>query len=165
MPEEESNDGREEEGKELAKKEQDTKAVEEKDDEKKDLPSSELNTIECQANIKSKTAGAIAPSPNNFKVHVPLTPSKEQQHMPTPGYYYPPYPYQYVQPCLPTGMPPPRLPGRPLGNMTSAVNPNQYTDVSSMSDPIPDTTRNRGEYSISNCISSCLSELQFLKEA
>jgi hypothetical protein len=50
---------------------------------------------------------------------------------------YPPYPYP-----PPFAMPPPgsALPGNP---MTSPANPHEYTDVSTMSDPVPDN-RNRG---------------------
>jgi hypothetical protein len=87
----------------------------------------------------ASTPGAhTTPGQQSTGTRTPLTPGQHQ--VPIQPYAYPPYPYY---PPAPGYAPPP---GSHLADqmMTGSTNPYQYTDVSNMGDPMPDTRRNRG---------------------
>jgi hypothetical protein len=92
-------------------------------EEKKDATASEGKKEDGSAKTNAEPSLNTAKSP----VPAPLYPYPS----------YPPYPYP-----PPFAMPPPgsALPGN---HMPSPANPHEYTDVSIMSDPVPDN-RNRG---------------------
>jgi hypothetical protein len=106
-------------------------------------------TPSSMTNQSPSTPGPSTPAvPNTPAQHStattpgPLTPGSQQ--VPIQPYAYPPYYYPAVPGYAqhPATMPHGAHQADHL--MTCATNPYQYTDVSNLGDPIPDTRRNRG---------------------
>lgn len=92
--------------------------------------------------VNPNTPGQHSASTATTATPGPLTPAVQQ--IPIQPYSYPPY--SYYPPTMGYPPPPTMHPGGHQTDhmMTGANNPYQYTDVSNLSDPVPDTRRNRG---------------------